>query len=49
MCALQEQAMAFLSSTKLLPNVWQLCIERFSVCAYQEVKFWCLQTLQEVR
>lgn len=34
---------------KQSPDVWGLCVERFSITAYAEVKFWCLQTLHEVR
>lgn len=46
---LKEQATAYLSNLKQSVDVWKLCVERFSGSAYQEVKFWCLQTLHEVR
>jgi exportin-T len=45
---LQERAAAFVDEIKRSPDVWRLCAERFSVTAFQEVKFWCLQTLHEV-
>jgi hypothetical protein len=44
---MQAQAMAYLDNAKAVPTVWQLCVERFSGCAYAEVKFWCLQTLHD--
>ncbi|GFH22223.1 tRNA exportin, partial [Haematococcus lacustris] len=46
--ALKERADAFIRDIKQNPEVWRLCIERFSVTGYPEVKFWCLQTLHEV-
>ncbi|KAJ9528951.1 hypothetical protein QJQ45_000515 [Haematococcus lacustris] len=45
--ALKERADAFIRDIKQNPEVWRLCIERFSVTGYPEVKFWCLQTLHE--
>lgn len=45
----QERANAFIAEVKRTPDVWRLCLERFSVSAFPEVKFWCLQTLHEVR
>ncbi|GAX84343.1 hypothetical protein CEUSTIGMA_g11765.t1 [Chlamydomonas eustigma] len=45
---LKERANVFISDIKKNPDVWRLCCERFSVTAYIEIKFWCLQTLQEV-
>ncbi len=49
-CALmQEQATAYINGIKQSPaTAWRLCAERFSPSSYQEVKFWCLQTLHEV-
>lgn len=44
----QDQAGSFLVEVKASPDVWRLCTERFSVTQYPEVKFWCLQTLNEV-
>jgi hypothetical protein len=48
-CCFQERASNFISEIKTSPEVWKLCLERFSVSGYSEVKFWCLQTLLEVR
>ncbi|MEW5306130.1 MAG: hypothetical protein WDW36_008620 [Sanguina aurantia] len=45
---LKDQAGSFLVEVKASPDVWRLCTERFSVTQYSEVKFWCLQTLNEV-
>lgn len=44
----QDRAAEFVNQIKSNPDVWRLCTERFSVTAYSEVKFWCLQTLHEV-
>lgn len=44
----QEQAAAFIAGIKKNPECWKLCVERFSISPYPEVKFWCLQTLHEV-
>lgn len=46
---LQAQATSFVNEIKKSPDCWMLCTERFSVTPYPEVKFWCLQTLHEVR
>lgn len=46
---LQERAAAYVANIKQSSDCWQLCVERFRSSAYPEVKFWCLQTLQEVR
>jgi hypothetical protein len=46
---IQARASSFVNDIKQSPDVWGLCVERFSVTAYSEVKFWCLQTLHEVR
>lgn len=45
---MQEQAEAYLNNLKQSPEVWKLCVERFSSSGYGEVKFWCLQGLHEV-
>ena len=45
----QERANAFVKDVKSNPEVWRLCCERFSSSTYTEIKFWCLQTLQEAR
>ncbi|KAF5841975.1 armadillo-type protein [Dunaliella salina] len=45
---LKARANSFISEIRQSPEVWGLCVERFSVTAYPEVKFWCLQTLHEV-
>lgn len=45
---MQAQAEAYLNDLKK-SGPWRLCLERFSPSSYQEVKFWCLQTLHEVR
>lgn len=44
----QARAEQYVSDVKKSPDCWQLCLERFSVTTYQEVKFWCLQTLHDV-
>lgn len=44
----QGQATAYIDAIKAAPDCWRLCIERFGVSQYQEVHFWCLQTLHEV-
>lgn len=46
---MQARANAFVNDVKKNENVWRLCCERFSMSPYPEVKFWCLQTLHEVR
>ena len=45
----QERANTFVKDVKSNPEVWRLCCERFSSSTYTEIKFWCLQTLQEAR
>jgi len=45
----QERATAYLNQLKGSPEGWKFCVERFSSTPYPEVKFWCLQTLHEVR
>ena len=45
----QERAAAYLDGLKQSSDCWRLCVERFSPSGYGEVKFWCLQTLHEVR
>ncbi|GFR43596.1 hypothetical protein Agub_g4693, partial [Astrephomene gubernaculifera] len=45
---LKEQAAAFTNNIKQTPECLRLCVERFSVTSYAEVKFWCLQTLHEL-
>lgn len=45
---LQERAAAYVSGIKQSPDCWKLCVERFGSSMYPEIKFWCLQTLQEV-
>jgi hypothetical protein len=44
----QARANSYVNDIKRSPEAWGLCVERFSVTAYSEVKFWCLQTLHEV-
>jgi exportin-T len=46
---LKAQADAYVANLKKSPDCWRLCVERFSVTGYPEVKFWVLQTLHEVR
>ena len=45
----QARATAFVADIKANPEVWRLCCERFPSTQYSEVRFWCLQTLHEVR
>lgn len=45
----QERATAYLNGLKASPEGWKFCVERFSPTPHPEVKFWCLQTLHEVR
>ncbi|KAK9812733.1 hypothetical protein WJX72_002830 [[Myrmecia] bisecta] len=44
---LKEQAQAYCNEVKRSDKSWRLYAERFSVTAYVEVKFFCLQALQE--
>ncbi len=46
---IQDRAVAYCNQTKAQPLSWQLCLEKYSSTAYMEVRFWCLQTLHEVR
>jgi hypothetical protein len=46
--ALRAQALALLQSVKQSPGCWELCLERFASSSYVEVKFWCLQSLEEL-
>lgn len=46
--ALKERAAAYVAGIKQSSDCWKLCVERFGASMYPEVKFWCLQTLQEV-
>jgi hypothetical protein len=45
----QERATVYLDQLKASSDGWKFCVERFSATPYPEVKFWCLQTLHEVR
>ena len=45
----QDRAVAYCNQTKAQSLSWQLCLEKYSSTAYMEVRFWCLQTLHEVR
>jgi hypothetical protein len=49
MRALQDRAAEYIAGIKASPEVWKLCCERFGASQYAEVRFWCLQTLHEVR
>jgi hypothetical protein len=44
----QERATAYVANIKQSSDCWKLCVERFRSSLYPEVKFWCLQTLEEV-
>ena len=45
----QERATAYCNDTKAQPQSWQLCLEKYTTTSYLEVRFWCLQTMHEVR
>ena len=45
----QARATSFLDEVKRSPSCLELCLTRFSSSPYIEVKFWCLQTLHEVK
>lgn len=47
-CVLQDRAAEYVAGIKQSRDCWKLCVERFGATMYPEVKFWCLQTLQEV-
>ncbi|CAD7697822.1 unnamed protein product [Ostreobium quekettii] len=44
---LKEQAVAFCNNVKIQQGSWRLFLERFRSSGFLEVKFWCLQALQE--
>lgn len=48
-CGIQERAVTFLTETKAQPQCWQICLQKYATTSYIEVRFWCLQTLHEVR
>jgi hypothetical protein len=48
MSLLQERAAEYVAGIKQSSDCWKLCVERFGSSMYPEVKFWCLQTLEEV-
>ena len=43
----QERARAYCDRLRGMPDVWQLCMQRFGASGFAEVQFWCLQTLQQ--
>lgn len=45
---IQARAAEYIAGIKQSPECWKLCVERFGSSGYPEVRFWCLQTLQEV-
>ncbi len=45
----QRRAAAYCDEVKRSPECLQLCLTRFTTSHYLEVRFWCLQTLHEVR
>lgn len=42
---LKAQAASLLESAAASPEVWRFCLSRAESSAYDQVKFWCLQTL----
>lgn len=48
MC-LQARAAAYCEEVRCSAECWRLCLQRFSASSFVEVRFWCLQTLHEVR
>ncbi len=45
----QRRAAAYCEEVKKSPGCLELCLTRFPTSPYIEVRFWCLQTLHEVR
>ena len=45
---LRRQAESYCRQVREDPGCWKACVARFPVTQYNEVRFWCLQTLQEV-
>ena len=45
----QRQAAAYCEEIKRSPGCLELCLRRFPSSPYIEVRFWCLQTLHEVK
>ena len=46
---MQARAGAYCEEVRRSAECWQLCLQRFSSSSFVEVRFWCLQTLHEVR
>lgn len=46
---MQEWARAYCEEATRSPDCWRLCLHRFSTSGYAEVRFWCLQALQQVQ
>ena len=44
----QRRAAAYCDEVKKSPDCLELCLTRFATSLYNEVRFWCLQTLHEV-